>query len=117
MHDPASGRFTYASAGHPPPIVAGCAEPYEPVTACSAPPIGIGEPTGFRQSTFTLTAGARACLYTDGVTEARANGRLLGVAPLERALEALPPDADAEAAARRDRRDGRRGRRTTWRSA
>jgi hypothetical protein len=97
VHDPLSGRFTYASAGHPPPIVTGCERRYEPVTACSAPPIGIGESTGFRQSTFTLTAGARACLYTDGVTEARANGQLVGVARLERTLEELPSDADADA--------------------
>jgi hypothetical protein len=96
VHNPLSGRFTYASAGHPPPLVAGCTRPYEPVTACSAPPIGIGESTGFRQSMFTLTAGARACLYTDGVTEARADGQLLGVARLERALEELPPGADAD---------------------
>ena len=72
LYDPASGRFTYASAGHPPPVVAGGGEPFEPVVACSAPPLGIGEPTGFRQSTFTLTAGARACLYTDGVCLAAA---------------------------------------------
>jgi len=92
----ASGRFTYASAGHPPPIVVGAAEPFEPVTACSAPPLGIVEATGFRQSTFSLSAGARACLYTDGVTEARIKGRLLGVARLERALEALAADAGAD---------------------
>ena len=71
VYDPAGGRFTYASACHPPPIVSGLAEPFEPVIACSAPPLGIGEPTGFRQSTFTLSAGARACMYTDGVTESR----------------------------------------------
>jgi hypothetical protein len=96
VHEPATGRFTYASAGHPPPVLAGCDEPFEPVTACSAPPLGIDESTGFRQSTFTLTTGARACLYTDGVTEARVDGRLLGLARLELALEALPQGADAE---------------------
>jgi hypothetical protein len=97
VHDPRSSRITYASAGHPPPAVVGPARPYEAVTACSAPPIGIGESTGFRQSTFTLTAGARACFYTDGVTEARASGELLGVARLERVLEELPAGADADA--------------------
>jgi serine phosphatase RsbU (regulator of sigma subunit) len=97
VHEPASGRFTYASAGHPPPVVVGSDEPYEPVTACSAPPLGIGEPTGFRQTTFTLTAGARACLYTDGVTEARVDGGLLGVERLQQTLAALPPGADADA--------------------
>ena len=96
VHERASGRFTYASAGHPPPVVVGTAEPFEAVTACSAPPLGIGEATGFRQSTFTLSPGARACLYTDGVSEARTDGHLLGVARLEHALEALPADAGAD---------------------
>ena len=96
IYDPRSGRFTYAGAGHPPPLVAGCDAPFEPVIACASPPLGIGEPTGFRQTTFTLTAGARACLYTDGVTEARADGGLFGIARFGRALAELPPGADAE---------------------
>ena len=96
LYDAAGGRFTYASAGHPPPVVTGGHEPFEAVTVCSAPPLGVDEPTGFRQSTFRLTAGARACLYTDGVVEARVNGRLLGPGRLERAVESLPPDADAD---------------------
>jgi hypothetical protein len=97
VYDSANGRFTYASAGHPPPVVAGGEEPFEPVIACSAPPLGIGAPTGFRQSTFTLASGARACVYTDGVTEARVNGGLFGAERFEQALAALPPGADAEA--------------------
>ena len=96
IHDPITGRFIYASAGHPPPIVTGADEPFEAVTACSAPPLGIDEMTGFRQSAFNLTTGARACLHTDGLIEARMNGRLLGAARLERAVAALPPDAGAE---------------------
>jgi hypothetical protein len=96
VYEPATGRFTYASAGHPPPLVFGSAEPFEPVIACSAPPLGIGETTGFRQSTFTLAGGARACLYTDGVTEARVDGGLLGLDRLGRALAELPDDADAD---------------------
>jgi hypothetical protein len=96
VHDAATGRFTYASAGHPPPIVTGGNERFEPVTVCSSPPLGIDEPTGFRQSTFTLTAGARACLHTDGLVEARVGGRLLGVERLERAVESLPRQANAD---------------------
>lgn len=94
LHEPASGRFTYASAGHAPPIVVGD-EPFEPVHACPAPPVAFGDPTGFRQTTITLTAGSLACLYTDGVTDVRRDGRVLGVARLERALAELGPDADA----------------------
>ncbi len=97
IHDRVHGRLTYASAGHPPPVVAGNDTPFEPVIVCAAPPLGIGETTGFRQSTVTLTAGARACLYTDGITEARADGRLLGVERLEQALADLPPEAEADA--------------------
>ena len=96
IHEPDTGRFTYACAGHAPPLVAGSGAPFEPVTACSAPPVGIDEPTGFRQTSFTLTAGSRVCLHTPGVTEARVDGRLLGVDRLERALESLPAGAGAE---------------------
>ena len=95
VHEPASGRLTYASAGHAPPIVVGD-EPFEPVMACSAPPLGLGERTGFRQTMLTLTAGSVACLYTDGVVEARVDGRLLGVGRLERTLADLPPTAGAD---------------------
>jgi hypothetical protein len=95
VHDPSTGRFTYATAGHPPPVVVGRDDNFEPVTACSAPPLGLGQRTGLRQTTITLTAGARACIYTDGVSEARADGRVLGVARLERTLAELPPGADA----------------------
>jgi serine phosphatase RsbU (regulator of sigma subunit) len=95
VHDPRSGRFTFACGGHHPPLVVGPAA-HEPVTACSAPPIGVGAATGFRQSTFTLTAGSTACLYTDGLTEARADGLMLGRERLAELLEALPPTATGE---------------------
>ena len=65
VHDPMGSRFTYASAGYTPPVVVGGREPFEPVTECAAPPLGIADPPGFRQSTFTLTAGARARLSTN----------------------------------------------------
>jgi hypothetical protein len=97
VHHSGSGRFTYASAGHPPPVVAGGDEPFKPVIACAAPPLGIGEATGFRQSTFTLTASASACLYTDGVTEAQLGGRAFGRERFEHVLGSLPPEAGAEA--------------------
>jgi hypothetical protein len=96
IHEPDTGRFTYACAGQAPPVVVGSGAPFEPVTACSAPPVGVGEPTGFRQTSFTLTAGSRACLYTQGVIEARLDGRLLGTARLEETLESLPSGAGAE---------------------
>ena len=45
VHDPAQGTLTYASAGHPAPLVAGPARP-EAIVAASSPPVGLGLRTG-----------------------------------------------------------------------
>lgn len=95
VHDPAAGTLTCASAGHPPPIVLGD-DAYEPVTPCSAPPIGVGVPTGVRQTTLPLRAGTVACFYTDGVTDAHVGGRALGRERLARRVAALKAGAGAE---------------------
>lgn len=77
VHDPRSGSLTYACAGHPAPIVVGPGR-HEPVLAASSPPIGLGMPTGLRQTTLPLPAGSVACLYTDGLAEARTESSILG---------------------------------------
>jgi hypothetical protein len=77
VHDPSSGSLTYACAGHPAPIVVGPSA-YEPVLAASAPPVGMGLRTGLRQTTVPLAPGSVACLYTDGLTEARTAKGILG---------------------------------------
>jgi hypothetical protein len=77
VHDPVRGTLTYAGAGHPPPIVIG-PQAHEPLTVASGPPIGIGLHTGVRQTVVPLPRGAIACLFTDGLTEARQGRGLLG---------------------------------------
>jgi Stage II sporulation protein E (SpoIIE) len=90
VYDTQSSTLTYALAGHPPPILDGFAAP-EPVTVCSSPPIGWGAPTGHRQTTISLPAGAAACFFSDGLIEARADGELLGRDRLREILTDLGP--------------------------
>jgi Stage II sporulation protein E (SpoIIE) len=94
VHDPETGSLTYATAGHPAPIVVG-PETHHPVTAGSSPPIGVGVPTGLRQTTVPLVPGAVACLFTDGLMDARVAGGILGRGRLEELLRELGDDASA----------------------
>jgi hypothetical protein len=91
IYDEASGRLTYASAGHPPPIVFGPRRSHQHLTICSSPPIGWGIPTGRRQSTLWLGAGAEVCFLSDGLIEARRGGEQLGREGVLGLLTALGP--------------------------
>lgn len=64
-------RVTYASAGHPPPLLA---EADGGVTALESPgiPLGVGigtESSGWETHTVTLSPGAILAFYTDGLIE------------------------------------------------
>ena len=88
VYDTPSSKLTYALAGHPPPILRGF-QAHEPLTICSSPPIGWGMPTGHRQTTVSLPQGAAACFFSDGLIEARSEGRLLGRERLQEILADL----------------------------
>ncbi|HEV3035432.1 MAG TPA: PP2C family protein-serine/threonine phosphatase [Solirubrobacteraceae bacterium] len=88
------GRLTYASAGHPPPIMHGL-RTRQPVAICASPPIGWTVPTGRRQTTVSLPLGAVACFYSDGLIEARCKDDLLGEERLGEILAELGPRPDA----------------------
>jgi hypothetical protein len=95
VHDAEAGTLTYALAGHPAPIITGPGA-HEPVTAASSPPVGVGVPTGLRQTTVALPAGAVACFYTDGLVEARLGDRPVGRYGLAERLARLGADPSAE---------------------
>ncbi|HEV3283576.1 MAG TPA: PP2C family protein-serine/threonine phosphatase [Solirubrobacteraceae bacterium] len=95
-YHPRERTLVYACAGHPPPVVLG-SEPIVPVTACSSPPIGAGQPTGMRQTVVSLPGEAVVCFYTDGVLDARVGGELFGGPRLKALLEGLGRDANAGA--------------------
>jgi hypothetical protein len=69
--DPASRKFTFALAGHPPPLV------FNSSTGCSympegkyGLPLGMSSDAEFTASSVTLEPGDLVLLYTDGITEA-----------------------------------------------
>jgi hypothetical protein len=95
VHDPGAGTLSYATAGHPPPILTGPAA-FEPLTVASSPPAGVGVTTGLRQTTVALPPGSTVCFFTDGLSEARVGHGIFGRERLEFAVEDLAPDATAE---------------------
>jgi serine phosphatase RsbU (regulator of sigma subunit) len=95
-YHPRDRTLVYACAGHPPPLVLGSG-PIAPVTACSSPPIGAGQPTGMRQTVLTLPGESIVCFHTDGLLDARVSGRLFGASRLKAVLAELGREATAAA--------------------
>jgi hypothetical protein len=96
IHDSASGRVTYACAGHPPPIAIGFDAP-EPIAVCCSAPICCDLPTGRRQTTISLPDGAKLCFLSDGLPEARTGDELLGRERLVEITRELGPSIGAPA--------------------
>jgi hypothetical protein len=96
IYDSASGRLTYASAGHDPPIAIGFEVP-EPPTVCCSAPVGCNLPTGRRQTTISVPPGGEICFFSDGLLEARTPDGLLGRERLVELVGELQPSDSAPA--------------------
>ncbi|MER5962160.1 SpoIIE family protein phosphatase [Streptomyces sp. NPDC002057] len=93
VHDPATGGWVIARAGHPPPAVA---TPDGTITFLDGPP---GTPLGtgahdFGTEQVALPVGGLLVLYTDGLIEARDRDLDEGMRQLGRALRRLDRPLD-----------------------
>lgn len=101
VFDPATGRLTYASAGHETQLIKRAEGGTVPLRS-TGPILGVAEHR-FGQRQERLECGDALILYTDGMTEARspATRELLDVSGIERLLAKIGSDAGAGALAAR----------------
>jgi serine phosphatase RsbU (regulator of sigma subunit)/anti-sigma regulatory factor (Ser/Thr protein kinase) len=92
--DPETGVCRYASAGHPPPLVATLDGRVEYLDGGRGLPLGTGAPNTYRQSVAELTHGAVILLYTDGLIERRGRSLDEGLERLQAAVATGPRDPE-----------------------
>jgi serine phosphatase RsbU (regulator of sigma subunit)/anti-sigma regulatory factor (Ser/Thr protein kinase) len=110
IYDPVSGRCVWASAGHPPPIVADASGSVALSALAPGPPLGLGG-LPYENVELSLSRGSVVAFFTDGVVEDRRTDIDSGIdrlsqmltwhrCPLEelcdRAMSALPPGPQAD---------------------
>ncbi|MEU9987071.1 SpoIIE family protein phosphatase [Streptomyces sp. NPDC048045] len=110
IYDPVSGRCVWASAGHPPPIVADTSGSVALSALAPGPPLGLGG-LPYENVELNLSSGSVVAFFTDGVVEDRRTDIDSGIdrlaqilawqrSPVEelcdRALSALPPGPQAD---------------------
>ena len=78
-------RLDVAAAGHPPPLVMRADGSEERVPA-GGPMIGVAAASEFPTTSVELAPGDTVLLYTDGLTDAHAPGRILTEADLSALL-------------------------------
>ncbi len=107
-YDAATGRLTFANAGHPPPIVRRAASGICERLDAEGLILGVRREIRFEGKTVELHPGDLLLLYTDGVIEAQnPSGDFFGderLCALVQELHALPPDQLIEQMLQRLRR-------------
>lgn len=97
VYDPPTRRLTYARAGHNPPLLKqpGDGGRVSPLDHVGGIPLGVLSDTTYDDHAMTLDDGQTLVLYTDGITDAACpDGRMFGIAGLERALTACTGEPD-----------------------
>ncbi|HEV2062154.1 MAG TPA: SpoIIE family protein phosphatase, partial [Solirubrobacteraceae bacterium] len=84
--EPATGRITYANAGHPPPLVVGADGATRSLNESLSVPLGALDVPGYTEAGAVLEPGASLALYTDGLVEQRDQLIDAGIERLEQAF-------------------------------
>jgi serine phosphatase RsbU (regulator of sigma subunit) len=87
----------WAYAGHPPALWLDDGQ--ELIAPTQGTPLGIRADPGCEEGSRRMTAGAGVLLYTDGLTEARHDGKLFGLDAVSAALAGLHTPAPTDAVA------------------
>lgn len=95
--DTAAGTLRWCSAGHPPPVLIG-ADGGTTMLDDPGPPCGAFAGATFRESVEPFNNGDLLFLYTDGITEARRQGREFGEEGLLDALRDASGEEPAQLA-------------------
>jgi len=75
--DVAKREVRYANAGHPPALLLRAGEPHWTVVEAEGMPLGTRRAIDFSEAKVGLAPGDILVFYTDGITEARNEGRLM----------------------------------------
>jgi len=96
VYDRVLRRFTYAGAGHPPPLhLDARSDTVRPLESRGLL-LGIVHDAHYEENSIELAAGDRLCFFTDGVTEARGpEGEFFGANRLETTLQTVRGHADS----------------------
>lgn len=84
--DPATGLISYANAGHPPPIILAQSGKQQTMLYRTGIPVGYAEDSRYEERKAMLAPGDLLLLYTDGIIEARREGKVLSTEGLQEIL-------------------------------
>jgi PAS domain S-box-containing protein len=87
MLDRASGEIRYSSAGHPPPAIYRADKQEVEWLNHADLPVRVVKTHKFQENNTHLEPGDKMLFYTDGLSEAKANGPLFGLQGIERILK------------------------------